>query len=381
MRGRYLDVIRSPDGVSRFPWRSNLVVDRCYPLLARLMRSETPLAGVAYLAVGRGGTGSGPSRSDVGLQDEIYRQRIAPGDLRFLDASGAPTPQPTSTLSIRAVIGGAELGAMPGVPQTLNEFGLFGGEATEDAGSGTLINRVVHDPHVLSVDAVLERRIELDFGETAAERSRVALTESMWVESGTVGSFGEFLPLRAIDGIGPNNRRAFLRAGLGTVDALARQDPLRPLPEFDPNEFRELVTKARLVRRLRVPRSSEALSGRRVLEVGATEPTELVSWSSGQLDLTSARTLQHALSVLEVALDRDAFEALTIGDLVAIPPMWTAPGERGPFGADLAVDAVQGVGKVLRERLIAAGRATQRLKTHWQHFCKHICYGIDKPSI
>ena len=357
MRGSYRDTLTDNGLSTTKPWRKNLVVDRCYALLAGLAKNEPALSGVLFMAVG----GPPPERSapprpdDLGLQSEVYRQQILPASIGFIDASGAPTRVPTSRLSVRVVLRGDDLGATSAAPARLHEFGLFGGDASERPGSGFLINRVVHDPIEVSAGAILERRLELDFG--APSRSEGS-TELAAPSDAAPGPFGWVLPIGAIDGVGSMHRDTLLRAGFVTVDLLAAHDPEAIVSGMERAEHSEIVSKARLIRRLQLPRSALALGDALVVDVVEADPAELAARSAGTLRVEEVRAIQQTLSLLELALDAPEFARLLVRELVAPPNLWAAPGRFGPYGADLSTDAVQGIGDQLQAVLRNAGIRT-----------------------
>jgi hypothetical protein len=358
MRGRYRDTLTEDGRSTTTGWRKNLVVDRCYALLAGLAKNEPDLSGVLFMALGGPPSGSSelPQPSDLRLQNEIHRQAISPAGIGFLDGADAPTRVPTSRLSMRIVLRGEDLGATPGIPARLHEFGLFGGDASANAGSGFLINRVVHDPIEIAADAVLERRVELDFGAPATRGGPIEVAAAPC--DGSPGPFGDLLPIRAIDGVGSRNRDALLRAGLATVDTLAARDPEAVVVGMDRGEHSEIVSKARLIRNSRLPRTALALGDVLAVDVVQTDPVELAARIRGTLRVDEVRAVQHTLSVLEMALDGGAFAAIRIRDLVATPTMWAAHGTFGPYGADLSTDAIQGVGEKLQAVLREGGIQT-----------------------
>ena len=155
--GRYRDArIMRAGARTESPWRSNLIVSGCYRLVTALMRSDPGTAGVLWWAIG---TGDGPSDpAQTKLQAEFHRRRVRFGDMAFLDDAGRVSRRPTQHLQVRAAFQADRLAEVP------REFGVFGGDATEALGSGTLINRVVHDPIDLADGDVLERELVLSFG-------------------------------------------------------------------------------------------------------------------------------------------------------------------------------------------------------------------------
>jgi hypothetical protein len=347
MRGRYRDFVIRREAETRTPWRPNLVVNRCYQLLALLMKNEPDVNGLLHLAVGDG-AGS-PQRNADSLDSEVARFAIHPANITLVDSN---------RLRIDLRLTGEQLGATAALPTVLREFGLFGGDASERSGSGFLINRVVHDPLRLAAGESLERHIELEFGGASGLATPSPNTNEFWASQTAQGPFGEGLAVIALEGVGPATARTFARAGVRTIGDLARRDPRRPIVGVNASVFRELVTKARLVRRIEFDHAAQTLAGRTLGEVVSAQPADVVAMAGGRLSVMSAEGLQHALAVLELALDKSIFQSTRVAELLASPPLWAPQGEFGPFGAEFGVVVVQGIAASLQGRLEAVGVRT-----------------------
>jgi beta-lactam-binding protein with PASTA domain/uncharacterized protein YozE (UPF0346 family) len=154
IQGKYQDTIRDVNAVEllRSPPRSNVVVFRAMDLIAQLLRNEPGLNGISYWAVGSGGQQQPEAamRRTRRLANEIYRKPLDPKkDIEF-------DPK-TRTLTIQTTFGAGE------AVGNLNEFGLFGGDASARQNSGYLINYATHDVIEKSQGTVLRRRLELTF--------------------------------------------------------------------------------------------------------------------------------------------------------------------------------------------------------------------------
>jgi beta-lactam-binding protein with PASTA domain len=106
-------------------------------LIAGLLKNEPQFKGIAYWSVGTGGQSENPPSKDalrriLRLNNEIYRKPLTPDENIAYDAA-------SRTITVRVTFGPHEaLGA-------LNEYGLYGGNATSLPDSGCLINYAVHE--------------------------------------------------------------------------------------------------------------------------------------------------------------------------------------------------------------------------------------------
>jgi len=120
----------------------NIIVNSASILIARLLKDNSePEAGISYLAVGTGAPGWNlqnppqPKNTQVKLESEITRKAFTTEDVTFVDPdSGDPTVVPTNVVDYTATF--AETEAVG----PLVEMGLFGGDATDAADSGTEVN-------------------------------------------------------------------------------------------------------------------------------------------------------------------------------------------------------------------------------------------------
>lgn len=120
----------------------NIIVNSASTLIARLLKDNSePDAGISYLAMGTGASGWNlqnppqPSTSQTALENEIARKAFTTEDVTFVDPdTGDPTVVPTNVVDYTATF--AETEAVGPIV----EMGLFGGDATDTADSGTQIN-------------------------------------------------------------------------------------------------------------------------------------------------------------------------------------------------------------------------------------------------
>lgn len=131
-----------------------------YAALAAALR-DTGRTGRFFIAVGAGDPAwdRAPPREDRdvgGLAAELARVPVPPEGMVFLDARGRPSGEPTHRLALSATFAAGE-----GVG-TLRECGLFGGGATSDAGSGTLLSYFAHPRIEKAGEGVLTRTVHVD---------------------------------------------------------------------------------------------------------------------------------------------------------------------------------------------------------------------------
>lgn len=119
---------------------SNIIVNTASILIARLLKNnQEPQNGISYLAIGSG-SGSwdlfdppAPTTSQINLENEFYRKAI---DISTFvhPATGEPTSAYTNIVDYAVTLGeGQAVGPIV-------ELGLFGGDATSELNSGTMIN-------------------------------------------------------------------------------------------------------------------------------------------------------------------------------------------------------------------------------------------------
>jgi hypothetical protein len=119
---------------------SNIIVNTASILIARLLKDNSePTNGISYLAVGSGNVSwqlldpPAPTTSQTRLENEFYRKAI---DLAtFVDPdTGEPTETQTNIVDYSVSFGEAE------AVGPIMELALFGGDATTESNSGTMVN-------------------------------------------------------------------------------------------------------------------------------------------------------------------------------------------------------------------------------------------------
>lgn len=134
----------------------NLVVNSFLKLVMALCKGEAEYKGIQYWAVGSGQddwdtTTPDPEINATKLTTEIGRVAIDPSNIKFLTSEYTESPTPTNILEIKHVFGTADCNGK------WREFGIFGGNATEVADSGIMINKRHHNIITKTEDMTIER--------------------------------------------------------------------------------------------------------------------------------------------------------------------------------------------------------------------------------
>jgi len=120
--------------------QSNIIVNTASILIARLLKdSSEPTNGISYLAVGSGNSSwnlldpPAPTTSQTLLENEFYRKAIE--FTTFVDPTTAePTEIATNIVDYSVTFSESE------AVGPIMELSLFGGDATDETGSGTMVN-------------------------------------------------------------------------------------------------------------------------------------------------------------------------------------------------------------------------------------------------
>jgi hypothetical protein len=142
LHGEYWIILKNEGVVVETRHDTNIIVNSASILIARLLKdSKEPDAGISYLAVGSGASGWNlqnppqPTNTQIALNREIARKAFSTQDVTFIDPdTGSPTIVETNVLDFTATF--AETEAVGPIV----EMGLFGGDATDLADSGTEVN-------------------------------------------------------------------------------------------------------------------------------------------------------------------------------------------------------------------------------------------------
>ena len=153
-RGCWKDVVfvRNPDGSERIEheyqdWRSNLIVIHTPTVIAAALAGYSPWSGISFSAQGSGDVAwdtstASPAYDATALQAEFFRMPVSAIDFR--DDSDVHSDTPTNNLMIKTILGYADANGPGGTGAYIREQGLFGGSATATAGSGQMMNWIIH---------------------------------------------------------------------------------------------------------------------------------------------------------------------------------------------------------------------------------------------
>jgi hypothetical protein len=120
--------------------KNNIIVNTASILIARLLKdSSEPRNGISYLAIGSGNgewdlfDPPAPTTSQIELENEFYRKSIDVSTFVHPE-TGEPTTAKTNIVDYAVTFGEGE------AVGPIVEMGLFGGDATAELNSGTMIN-------------------------------------------------------------------------------------------------------------------------------------------------------------------------------------------------------------------------------------------------
>ena len=167
VRGRYKDTLTNIADGSREerPWQSNQIQDSALEIITErlLQKGEGNAQSIfydylplRYVALGTGVSSSKPVDQTT-LENEVERWPLAALNFDFLDTSSQvlspqqPSPLFRTTITLQAGQGN----------HTLTEFGLVGGNATDNLNSGVLFNWITHDPITKNATITLQRVVEV----------------------------------------------------------------------------------------------------------------------------------------------------------------------------------------------------------------------------
>lgn len=213
--GCYSDQLYSPatNKYSTYDWRSNTIVNSSRQLIAGLLKNDSSLKGILFLALG-----SGDVEWDMGvpsvnasithLAAETARFPITPEQMIYLDEHNVPVRDPARGLEISVSLGPLQN------KMELREFGLYGGTATGETASGFLINYVIHPLFVMEAGTILTRRIRLVL-EDSLEQTWLLLFPHPFRE----------LPVIHIQGISSQIAGMLTEKKIITIGDLASADP------------------------------------------------------------------------------------------------------------------------------------------------------------
>lgn len=134
----------------------NLVVNSFLNLVMCLLKQQNGYSGIQYWAVGSGAEAwdsnmPTPDISATRLTAELGRVPISAGEISFLDTNYNMVTTPTNILQIKHTFGASDCNGV------WREFGIFGGNATDSANSGIMINKRHHAVITKTEEMTIER--------------------------------------------------------------------------------------------------------------------------------------------------------------------------------------------------------------------------------
>lgn len=159
MDGVYKDKITYSDGrVVETEWSHNLIVSSALSLITSLLANQSDTKGIQYWAVGSGlqswdNAMPNPNSSAKTLTTELGRKKLDETNIRFIDSEGNTSDEPTNKIEVSCFFEENDCNG------TWREFGIFGGNATADANTGTLIDKKHHQLITKTNEMTIERTI------------------------------------------------------------------------------------------------------------------------------------------------------------------------------------------------------------------------------
>lgn len=129
------------------------------------------------------------------------------------------------------------------------------------------------------------------------------------------GPFGRDVPVIAVLGVGEHVRDDLAKHGIHTIDELARLEPWQPLPSLRPQQHRDLVNKARVIRTTRLPQFAQVVADRTVTWLLSRSPEAIAQSLKGALSPQQVKDLQEPLARFEMALDPTRADVLSVREL------------------------------------------------------------------
>lgn len=156
MTGHYVDRIFKNGELVEEIKGQNLVVNSFLTLVMCLLKQQNGYSGIQYWAIGSGSSSwdtnpMNPTVTDNKLTDELGRVAISTEDISFLNTNYDKVSTPTNIIQIEHTFGENECNG------AWREFGIFGGNATEEANSGIMINKRNHPVITKTEEMTIER--------------------------------------------------------------------------------------------------------------------------------------------------------------------------------------------------------------------------------
>ena len=143
----------------------NLVVNSFLNLVMCLLKQQSGYSGIQYWAVGSGADAwdlsmPTPDINATRLTAELGRVPISASEVSFLDSDYNVVSTPTNILQIKHTFGTSDCNGV------WREFGIFGGNATENLNSGIMINKRHHAIITKTEDMTVERTMRFTLSLT-----------------------------------------------------------------------------------------------------------------------------------------------------------------------------------------------------------------------
>ena len=159
--GKIVDTIRNvrTNEVKVIEHGHNIVVDSVLPLIMGMLRGD--LQGIQYWAIGSGSpswdsTPINPLASETTLTHEIGRKVIPKSSIIFVDpVTFEESSTPTNCLLVSCTFYEYDCNG------TWREFGIFGGNATDEMNSGYMIDKKHHPVITKTEELQIDRKIYL----------------------------------------------------------------------------------------------------------------------------------------------------------------------------------------------------------------------------
>jgi hypothetical protein len=150
-----------------------MLTENFYTMIAAVLKGERNVPGDLYIAVGEGKPDWDTIPPDVGrdaeaLTNELTRKLVSARDITYLSEDGSTSRDPTPHIRLVVDFGLAE------AIGSLRECGVYGIDASEAPGSGTLLSYYIHPLVSKTGTMTLRRAIQIDLTPRGvAEGSRV----------------------------------------------------------------------------------------------------------------------------------------------------------------------------------------------------------------
>lgn len=156
MTGEHIDRIFKNGVLVEERHGHNLVVTSFLRLVMCLVKRQDGFSGIQYWAVGSGAESWDadipvPDLAATRLTNEIGRIPILPEDMSFLDTDFKEITTPSNIIQVKKLFTETECNGV------WREFGLFGGNATDSANSGIMVNKRHHAILTKTEEMTVER--------------------------------------------------------------------------------------------------------------------------------------------------------------------------------------------------------------------------------